>query len=489
MKMKIKSIKLNAGLNIIRTTLNLLFPLITVPYISRVLSVEEIGKYDFSFSIISYALLIAALGIDKFAVREGTKYREDGDKIGEFASKVFSVNLISTLFSYILLFLYLFTSNKASDYFNYILILSVEIFFTTLGTEWLYTIFEEYVYITIRSIVFKILSLVLLVIFVRKPGDSLFYAGITVFASVGSNVLNFIHARKLCKIRFTFNFNWKELLSPILIIFATNIAIKIYVSSDTTMLGYLQNDYSVGIYSFSVKVYTMLKSIINATLIVAIPRLAFYAGNRMLESYNNLINKIFNTLLIVALPTMLGLIMVSRNVILILGGDKYEQSQSTMIILSFAIVFSIFSSLFNQGILLPLKREKYALRASVVSAVENITLNFLLIPLLAENGAAITTVLAEFTMAMMNFYSSRDIAINIFKDKITKVNILTIIPGCIAIAVICVLITKFIPGIFLQMILCVILSVLAYVGVLIMLRNPIASGMLKSAVNRLRFKV
>ncbi len=483
---KKKSIKMNAGLNTLRTALNLLFPLITVPYISRVLSVEEIGKYNFSYSIIAYGLLIAALGIDKYAVREGAKYRDDKEKIGEFASKVFSINIVATFFAYALLFLYLFLSPKASEYYTCILIFSLEIFFTTIGTEWLYSIFEEYVYITIRSVVFKVISMALLFIFVRKPGDYLIYTGISVLANVGSNILNFIHAKKLCKIKFTVKFNWRELLPPILIIFATNVAIKIYVSSDTTMLGYLTDDYTVGIYSFSGKVYTILKNMLSATLMVSIPRLAFYVGKKMQDEYENLIIKIANSLMILAIPAMIGMMMMSRNIIIILGGKNYEKSQSSLIILCIAIVFSIFSMLFNQGILLPYKREKYTLRSSIVSAVENIGLNFIFIPLLAENGAAITTVLAEITMAVMNYYSSRDVAKKIFKNTTTVKNIATIIPGCIAIVIICIVVTKFVTNIVLQTVLSVGLSVLSYAFVLLIFRNPIAEGILQSIIKRIK---
>lgn len=208
--MKNKSIKLNAVLNGFRTILNLIFPLITFPYVSRVLSVNEVGQYNFSQSIITYFMLIAALGIDKFAVREGTKYRDNREKFNKFASEVFSINIVSTVISYLLLFIYLTFSGKTSSYATCILIFSLQIFFTTIGTEWLYSIFEEYAYITVRSIAFKILSVILLFVFVRNEGDYLAYAGITVFASVGSNILNFINARKYCKIRLTFGFDWKN---------------------------------------------------------------------------------------------------------------------------------------------------------------------------------------------------------------------------------------------------------------------------------------
>ena len=201
--MKKKSLGLNAFLNGLRSVLNLIFPLITFPYISRVLSVNGIGIYNFSNTYIGYFILIAGLGIATYAVREGAKYRDNKEQIEEFSSEVFSINILATVIAYILLLLSLVIFKNLNNYVACILIFSIQILFTTLGTEWIYTIYEDYTYITIRSIIFKILSIILLFIFVKRPSDYLIYAAITVLASVGSNFLNFVHARSFIHIRLT----------------------------------------------------------------------------------------------------------------------------------------------------------------------------------------------------------------------------------------------------------------------------------------------
>lgn len=480
-----KSIKLNALLNSIRTILNLLFPLITFPYVSRVLTVDGIGKYNFSSSIVSYFLLIAALGIDKFAVREGAKYREDKKKISEFVSEVFSINTCSTIIAYGCLFVYLFYSKKAQSYLACILIFSLQIFFTTIGTEWLYSIFEEYTYITVRSIAFKIISIILLFAFVRKPGDYLNYACVTVFANVGSNVLNFFHARQFCSIHLTTKIPWKKILIPILVIFASNVAIQIYVSSDITMLGYLKDDYTVGIYSVSTKIYNVIKPVLAAALTVSIPRFSFYAGKNMKKEYNDLMDKVLNTLLIVTVPAMIGLIVLSKDIILILAGNNYLASQGSLQLLSVALIFSVFSTLFNQCALIPFKRERYSLVSSSLSAVENICLNFILIPLLAEKGAAITTVLAELTMAIMNFYKSKDIVGPTFRNRTTKRNFFSIIIGSVAVIFICLLSCHYIQNLVMQTVIAIIASVIIYIIVLLLLKNPIAQELISGIKKRM----
>ena len=159
---KNKSFGLNAVLNSLQSLLNLIFPLITFPYISRILSVDGVGKYNFANSIVSYFILLAGLGISVYAVREGAKLRDKREEFSLFASRIFTINIISTIISYIALFLVLFFSASLQKYSIAILIFSVQIFFTTLGVDWIYTIFEEYGYITARNIIFKIISVVLL---------------------------------------------------------------------------------------------------------------------------------------------------------------------------------------------------------------------------------------------------------------------------------------------------------------------------------------
>ena len=161
--MKKKSLGVNALLNSLQTILNLIFPLITFPYASRILSVDGMGKFNFSSSIVSYFSLIASLGISTFAIREGAKYRDDRDKISKFASRVFTFNLASTLISYIALAITLLVAPALHKYLTSILLISISIILTTLGTDWIYTIFEEYGYLTLRNIIFKILSFISLI--------------------------------------------------------------------------------------------------------------------------------------------------------------------------------------------------------------------------------------------------------------------------------------------------------------------------------------
>lgn len=485
--MRKKSLMLNAFLNGLRSVLNILFPLITFPYVTRVLSVNGIGIYNFSNTYIGYFVLIAGLGISTYAVREGAKYRDDPQNISKFSSQIFSINIYSTVVAYTLLLLSLIIFKNLSNYVSCILILSLQILFTTLGTEWIYIIYEDYTYITIRSIVFKILSIFLLFLLVRTPKDYLIYAGISVFAGVGSNLLNFIHARRICTIKMTTSINWRYHLKPILVIFATSIAITIYMSADTTMLGIMKSDYDVGIYSTSVKIYTIIATLLGAISTVVIPRLAMLYGKHRLKEYKKVLSELINTLNIIVLPGTVGLIMLSQEIVLIIAGKKYLPSVTSLQLISFAIIFSNFSLIFNQCVLIPAKRESKSLINTIVTASINILLNFILIPFMSYDGTALSTTIAEFMVMVMNAWSGWDIIKNVIFSRQMLKSIGSSLIGCVGIIFVCICCKISYSSIIIRILMSVGLSVSIYMAILILLKNEVLMSYLKKFKERSLF--
>ncbi|MDM8219008.1 flippase [Limosilactobacillus mucosae] len=482
--MKAKSLSVNALLNSLQTILNLIFPLITFPYVSRVLSVDSIGKYNFSNSIVSYFILIAGLGISRFAVREGAKLRDDRKLFSVFASEIFTINLCSTAFSYLLLFITLLLVSSLQSYKEAILIFSIQIFFTTVGMDWLYTIYEEYGYITIRNIIFKIISIILLFTLVKHSDDYLKYVSITVFASTGSYLLNFFHAKRFFDLTLRWNFNWREYLIPIFSIFGTMVAVTIYVSSDTTILGFLKGDYAVGIYSIATKIYGMIGPVVSSTMAVAIPRLAMLIGRKRYLEYRSLLTELINTTIVVIFPVMTGLVLVSKDVVLLIAGSNFLRSAVSLKILSIALLFGTINTIFVECVLIPAKRENKTLVSSIVAAIVNILLNFAMIPIFIEKGSAVTTVIAEFTSMLLNYYFGKDIIGNIY-DKRFFSNLLTVIIGCSTIIIVCGLVNNIITNVILRLVSSVVLSSIIYIFVLYLLNNTIA----KNIIARVRIRI
>lgn len=475
MKSKGKSLGKNAFLNGFKNVLNLLFPLLTFPYVSKILSVEGIGQYNFAQATVSYFSLIAGLGISSYAIREGAKYRDDRNKFDTFASEVLLCNTISTIIAYLLLAFCMLFVDKLESYAPLILVFSIQIVFTTIGIEWLYSIYEEYEYITVRSIAFKIISIILIFMFVKDSGDAVNYALITVFSSVGSNLLNLTHSKEyfhIVKVKLS---DCARHIKPILVIFASNIAIMIYVYSDTTILGFMATDYEVGIYSVSVKVYNIIKNLLSSVLIVSIPRLSMYYGSGRITDFKNTAQKVYDSVTTLLLPAVVGLFCVSKNVILAISDVTYISAETSLKILCIALMFCIYGWFFSQCILMPIKKENIILIATCISATTNIVLNFCLIPIWKEDAAAFTTLVAEFIMFVICAVCGQKTA----KIRLLGKNMCSVIIGCAAIILLCKLILNSSMNMMLQLVAAVVASTIVYCIILLLFHNEVVYILLR----------
>ena len=276
-QVKQKSLKLNGILNLIRTFMSLIFPLITFPYTSRIVGPVNIGKISFSTSIIQYFMLLAGLGIGTHATRELSKIRDDYDALSRKTAEFFRLNLFSVAFSYVLFIIALFFVPKFSQYRIILLICSSTIIFLPFGMDYLYNALENFVYITTRTILFQILSIILLFTTVHSEDDDIRYAAINVISSTGSNILNFINLRKHISFKYFFaKLNITQHLKPVLFLFAMAVASKVYLAIDTSMVGFIRNDYEVGIYTAATKINKMVLAIVTAVTGILLPRLAYY---------------------------------------------------------------------------------------------------------------------------------------------------------------------------------------------------------------------
>ncbi|MCR5376626.1 MAG: flippase [Lachnospiraceae bacterium] len=464
-----KSLALNAALNTVKTVLGILFPLITYPYVSRVLGVENLGIYNFSFSFLSYFLLIAALGVPTYGIREGTNYRDNKEQLQGFVSELFSINVISTTVSYTLLIILLYAIPFMRPYRTTILILSAEILFTTLGTSWVYNVFEDFLAIAIRTVFFQLLSLVFVFLFVKTSNDLYNYVLILLISNSGANLVNFFYIRKkYCKFYFTLRIDWKRHLRPIMTIFSAAVAITVFVSSDTTMLGFMTNDYQVGLYGVAVKIYTIIKSVLAAILMVFIPRFTLMLSGKRENETNEFFSRVFNVLTVLVLPMCFGLFLLSEDVVLVVSGKEYYGAAAPLRILSLAEVFSLFAGMYTQCVLIPLKKEKIVFRATAISAVVNIVLNILLIPLWGICAAAVTTVISEFIAFVIAYVYSIDTIrlVNVWK------NLASALLGCAGIVVVCIA-CRGIGLIVPRVVISVIGSVAIYVIALALSKNPV----------------
>lgn len=448
----------NALLNMVKQACTIVFPLITFPYASRVLGVENYGKVSFVNSVISYVALLAGLGISTYAVREGAQIRNNPKKINEFVNEVFSINVCSTIISLLALTLVTFSVEKIYSYKKLILIYSLSVILTAVGSDWVNTIFEDFRYITIRYIVIQLLCLIPIFLFVKNKNDYYIYTIILVLSGYGGNLLNLGYIRKYVRRKFTFKLNLKKHLKPILILFSSMVAVRIYLNSDVTMIGLFKGDVETGVYGAVSKIYTLAKELINAITIAMIPRVANLLNENDGEAIKKLSDSTVRLLITLILPMTVGISILSPDIITVVNGAEYVQGSLALQILSVALPFAVLSCFFSNAILIPYSNEKIYLIATSAAALVNIVLNVFFIDRWGMNGAATTTVLAELIVFIIVYQNSK----KVLCLGIMKMELVRILIGCFIVCVVCLLSRTLIVNVLLRIIAAVSLSVISY---------------------------
>lgn len=479
--MKQKSLNLNMLLSAIKGLMSVIFPLITFPYISRILGVEKLGRYNFAVSVVGYIVLLAGLGITNYAIREGARVREDKEKFGKLANQIFTINILSTIFAYLVLVVLILIVPKFQDYTALLIILSSQMIFTAFGTEWMYSIYEEYAYITLRSVVFQIISLVLMFTFVKTENDVNIYALITVVSLSGANVFNYIHARKYHRVKLTKSPDFKTHLKPILVLFAMSATVSVYVNSGTTILGFMSGDEAVGIYSVAAKVYTVVKGVFSSVVLVSIPRISSYLGGEDKQILTKTVKDIYSTLITVTMPAVFGVAVLSKEIILIISNEDFIAALPAIVISAVTMIICLGAYFWGQAILVPFKKENVVLKATITSAIVNVVLNLTLIPFLNETAPAIATFASETVAFVWCMVSGRKLVGNV--DGI-KTSVKTII-GCLPIIVFSFILKPVIENMHFYIICLVILSGVSYLVIELLLKNEV----IYDTINRLKKKL
>lgn len=472
-----KVLNKNIILVILQNIIAILFPIITFPYISKTLSVETIGRFNFIESILNFLNLIAIFGINSYAVREGVRLREDKEQFNKLISELFFINIITTLFSYFLMFVCVEIISELHQERFYIYLFSIQIIFYVFSMDWILIIYEKYFFKTIQTFVFKFLYIFLLFLFVRKSSDLLSYIIITTIITIASYISVIIYNKNFYKLRRIHIKDCIYHFKPICILFIDSLTHMIYTGSDIILLGFMQTDYIIGIYSFSVKIYTTLRIFLACILLAAYPRVSFLYGTK---EYKKIVQYIYDITMLLMLPCIVGLLLVSKKLIFLIGNKQYIKSIPSLHILTICLLFSIIAWIHSQLILLPSKKDFKILKSTILSAIVNIILNIIFIPILKERATAISTLISEFVMFILLQRNGKDV----YQINFINKNIKDAIIGCIGIFIVCVivpLIQK--TSSHFVLIITILLSILVYITTLTIMKNEMIISLFKNKKN------
>ena len=477
---KEKSVKVNALYSFMRAFLKLVFPLITFPYASRILTPEGIGQVNFSNSIVSYFNLFALLGIGTYAEREVARLKDDKIALSKFVREMLVINLISMTFAYCAFFIIIFFVPKFHSYQTILLICSTKILFNVVGINWFFYGVEEFKYTTIRSFFVQCAAIIFLFLAVHSKEDVWLYAIYGVILSTGYDICNIIYSRHFIDYRVKVKLELKKHIKYIFTFFGMTLVTSIYEMLDTTMIGLITDDTQTGYYTAGIKMNNIVLGLLSAVTAVILPRLSYYNGKGEKEKIEKLKNKIIRVLILLSIPMTFGLIGLSKPIIILFCGTLYEPAIPIMQIISPIIFIIGISNLAGAQFLPAMNKEKVSLASYITGALVNIISNLILIPRLGAIGAAFGTVLAETSVMLVQvIYLRKDF----FKKEIC-IDFLHSLIGSIVMFTVIYLIIQNVSIIILQIIFGFIAGSLTYILILLLFRNSIFIDYLKIAINK-----
>lgn len=401
------SIKKNFIMNALLTISSFIFPLITFPYISRILSPEGIGKVSFANSVVAYFALFAQLGIPTYGVRACAKVRDNKKELSRTVQEIFVINIIMTITTYIVFGITLSCVPRLQADKQLLLIISSTMLFNAVGMDWLYRGLEKYTYITSRSILFKFIAIFLMFALIHQKSDYIAYGWICIFASSASNVCNLVNVHRYIEIKPVGMYNFRRHLKPIMIFFAMSCATTIYTNLDTVMLGFIRTDMDVGYYNAAVKVKSVLLGVVTSLGTVLLPRASYYVEHHETNEFQRITRKAIDFVILIAIPLTCYFILYAQEGIMFLSGNAYMPAVLPMQIIMPTILFIGLTNIMGIQILVPLGREKIVLYSEIAGAIVDLIFNILLIPRLASIGAAIGTLMAEIVVWIVQFMALR----------------------------------------------------------------------------------
>ena len=477
---KIQSVRFNFIMNVILTASTIIFPVITFPYISRILLVEGVGRVNFATSFVSYFSMIAMLGVPTYGIRACAKVRDDKEELSRTVQEILIINLLVSILAYAVYFLAIWNIPRLRSDFALFCVMSLMILFNVIGVEWLYKGLEQYSYITIRSVLFKGIALVLMLILVKNQDDYVIYGAISILAGVGSGLLNFINLRKYITMKPIGNYRFKRHLNAIAVFFMMAAATTIYTNLDTVMLGFMKDDVEVGYYTAAVKVKSILVSFVTSLSAVLLPRVSYYIEKGQKEAFVRMGKKALNFVILIALPVVAYFICFARESILLLSGTAFEPAVLPMQIIMPTVLLIGMTNVLGIQILVPLDKEKLVCYSVILGSVVDFLINLACIPTMGASGASVGTLVAEAVVLIAQLVFLRDhIGILFAQIQVTKIVFATVLASAI-----CCLVKLLVLHVFSALVLSALIFLAVYVVTLLLLKEKLIKELFEEILNK-----
>lgn len=413
MSYKADSILKNQIFNFSMQILNILFPLIAIPYTTRLFGPVVLGEVNYANSIVQYFVMLAAAGIPVYATREIARNRDDNNALRKTFKEITLLQVTFTIISLIVYaFLILSIENLRSNIYIYLL-LGVQIFSNAFDFIWFIQGIEKYRYAAIATFISKFINVILIFALLRSREDYNIYAfiiGITMFINVFIRMMVSFNLLKNFKATDKVEINRKHLkvhVYAILVFFLSDVATKVYTAMDQTMLGILDTKESVGYYSMSIRLVKVLLTFVTSLSVVMIPRISNSIKNNKVDDTKRYIGMSTNLVYLIAIPAIFGILAIGEEVITIYLGEEFLQSIGIFKIVSLNLIIVGLSNVFGMQAMIPYGKEKKFTIILSLAAVVNFIVNLILIPKLSYLGATYATIIAELLVTVWMYFEVR----------------------------------------------------------------------------------
>lgn len=392
--------------NVSYQLLTLLLPLITVPYVSKILGASGIGDYAFTYANTQYFVLFGMVGITLYGNREIAYVRDNPKKLKETFFSIYVLQLITTTIS-LLLFALFFIYLNHQEYCVLYAVQGITILAALFDISWLFMGLEQFKKTVIRNTLVKLVSLISIFIFVKQPTDIIVYTAILSLSNLIGNLTFWVYMPKIFTLKniqvTKISIHFKASLA----LFIPQIAIQIYVLLDRTLLGVLSNTVEVGYYENSQKIVKIILTLATAIGTVMMPKIANTVSSGDLDRVKYYIRNSFFFVSALSFPLMFGLMGIARQLSPWFFTDQFEGIDTLLIISSSIILAISWSNVIGTQLLIPLNKIKEFTVSVTVGAVINLILNLMILKYLGSVGACISTIIAEFAVTGVQLYFIR----------------------------------------------------------------------------------
>lgn len=397
---RIHSVKYNVVMNMILSSSTLIFPLVTVPYVSRVLQPYGTGAVAFAQSAMTYFSLVALLGISSYGVRVCAEVREDKFLLAKNVKELLLILLCSTTIVSMVYLLCVYYVPQFRAQKELFLIFGIGLWLSAFGVEWLYQALEQYGYITIRNVVIKAICLVAMFIFVKDKADYILYGVIVVVAGYGANICNILRLRKLVDLSINTKIDIRHHFKPMSLFFLASVSSGMYVQADTFLLGLMGTTNMVGLYQLVVKIKGTLITVVNSVGNVMLPRLSYYNTHKKKAEAGVLVAKTLNFAYLLSLVLIFWCILQREGIIFVLGGPDYASAATALMLITPSIALSSLNSTLGYY-MASVREEKIWSLINVIGLITALISNIILIHYAGIVGAALSAVICEFVVLVL----------------------------------------------------------------------------------------